>query len=296
MPSEPLILKNRMREIRSYGSVRGRGREAPVNSEVYGPALGQFFTRDPIGYVGGMGLYGGYFGTSMANDTYGLADQAGTAGAKSPMECCQDAVKARLKGAEGLRPAALSVLQTETGWLIGYPAVNPHCYATVSCKTEKDCRLPASCGLFIPAGKPGDWSAGTKDAPSEIQICLGSGCRDYERSVNHEVQHFVNMCDSFAQIGENPRLSVCARCLCDEMSASRCAGQCPAGDFDKCFERAVASCTGARPTGVSHCGDRKTALEAVNDPKGTWKRNCGEQWKTRGCWASDLPPQTKGRP
>jgi hypothetical protein len=33
MPGESFILKNRMRETRSYGSVRGRGREVPVYSE-----------------------------------------------------------------------------------------------------------------------------------------------------------------------------------------------------------------------------------------------------------------------
>jgi hypothetical protein len=71
MPSETFILKNRMREIRSYGSVRGRGREAPVYSEVYGPALGQFFTRDPLGYVDGMGLYAGRFAEQLGRDPQG---------------------------------------------------------------------------------------------------------------------------------------------------------------------------------------------------------------------------------
>jgi RHS repeat-associated protein len=41
---------------------------------VYGPALGQFYTRDPIGYGDGMALYAGRFAINLAKDPTGETD------------------------------------------------------------------------------------------------------------------------------------------------------------------------------------------------------------------------------
>jgi RHS repeat-associated protein len=134
----------------------------------YESALGQFLTRDPIGYIDGMSLYAAYF-VPLAVDPTGNAI----------CDCCN--------------AHAADAPRTGLGGLVVRPGGGLPVIGVAQCAVDIQCTA---------AGCPGGFPASTGQAVLRglrrtITICLD--CRmanlNYHQTLLHELQHAADFCD-----------------------------------------------------------------------------------------------------